>query len=160
MNENNKKLIFENIKSDYILKKIFNNLSEKKLLNIIRYNKYIQNRIKKDISSFRNFSLIEIELTLKVEKEREFINYILNEKEQLNYHIFLNDDKEELKRIYITKKDNAQKAKIIIEPLVHSFTELFKFCCIKTINFTKCNQSNITDMSSMFSDCASLEEVN
>ena len=42
MNKINKISIFENIRSDYLLKKIFNNLKENKLLNIIKYNKYIQ----------------------------------------------------------------------------------------------------------------------
>ena len=160
MNESNKSLILENIRSDYILRKIFYYIPENKLLNFIRYNKYIQNRIEKDINSFREYSKIEIELTLKLENQREFIINILNKKDQINYHIFLNDDKEELKRIYITKTDIAKKAKIIIEPEVNSFAQLFKNCCINTINFIKCNRNNIYDMNSMFCDCASLEEVN
>ncbi len=161
MNKINKISIFENIRSDYLLKKIFNNLKENKLLNIIKYNKYIQKRIKKDINSFRDYSKIEIEVTLKLENKREFIINVLNEKDQLNYHIFLNDEEKELKRIYIIKTDNdLKKAKIIIEPEVNSFAELFKGCCIKTLNFNKGKTSDIIDMSSMFRDCDSLEEVN
>ena len=134
MNKINKISIFENIRSDYLLKKIFNNLKENKLLNIIKYNKYIQKRIKKDINSFRDYSKIEIEVTLKLENKREFIINVLNEKDQLNYHIFLNDEEKELKRIYIIKTDNElKKAKIIIEPEVNSFAELFKGCCITII---------------------------
>ena len=160
MKESNKILILENIRNDYILKKIFNFLPENKLLNIIRYNKYFQNRIKKDINSFRECSKIEIEVTIKLKEEREFIINILNEKDKVNYHIFLNDDKEEIKRNYITKNDNVEKAKIIIEPEVNSFAELFKNCCINTINLNKCFRNIISDMNSMFCDCASLEEVN
>jgi len=37
--------IFKNIKSKYILKKIFDNLSKKKSLYIIKYNQNIQNKI-------------------------------------------------------------------------------------------------------------------
>ena len=46
-NESNKLNILNNIKSKYILKILFNNLSETKLLNIIRYNKNIQLKLKK-----------------------------------------------------------------------------------------------------------------
>ena len=41
MNKINKISIFENIRSDFLLKKIFNNLKENKLLNIIKYNKHL-----------------------------------------------------------------------------------------------------------------------
>ena len=48
--ENNKEnesakpnLIIENIKSRYILSKIYNNMTKKKKLEIVKYNKRIQN---------------------------------------------------------------------------------------------------------------------
>ena len=37
-----KKDIFENLKIDYFLQKIFNNLMKKKTIDIIKYNKYIK----------------------------------------------------------------------------------------------------------------------
>ena len=37
--------ILENIKSRYILSKIYNNMTKKKKLEIVKYNKRIQNRI-------------------------------------------------------------------------------------------------------------------
>ena len=37
--------ITENIKSRYILSKIYNNITKKKKLEIIKYNKKIQNRL-------------------------------------------------------------------------------------------------------------------
>ena len=43
MDEDKSKNIFLNINSTYILKQILDNLYENKLLNIIRYNKFLQN---------------------------------------------------------------------------------------------------------------------
>ena len=65
MSENkkiNKLSIFNDIKSEYILKYIFNNLREDKLLNIIRYNKNIQNKLDKSINDYKEYLSIEIEL--------------------------------------------------------------------------------------------------
>ena len=42
---------------------------------------------------------------------------------------------------------------------VNSFAGLFKTCCIRYIRFIKCNVNNIYDMSYMFYNCKSLEEV-
>ena len=39
------KSIYENIKTDYFLIKVFNNLEKKKALNMVKYNKNIKNRI-------------------------------------------------------------------------------------------------------------------
>ena len=45
-NKMKSKDIFENLKSDYFLQKLFNILLKKKSLDIIKYNKNIKNRIK------------------------------------------------------------------------------------------------------------------
>ena len=37
---------YENLKSDYFLQKVFNNLKKKKLLNIVKYNKNIKKKNK------------------------------------------------------------------------------------------------------------------
>ena len=56
------KNILENIKSKIILKRIFDNLCKKKKLNIIKYNKNIQNRLNLDINDYDDFfkTIIEI----------------------------------------------------------------------------------------------------
>ena len=48
------KSIIENVKSQYILRKIFNNLSKKKSLYLIKYNNNIKNRINKIIMIIKN----------------------------------------------------------------------------------------------------------
>ena len=64
MVENNKsnKISILDIKSKYILQHIFFNLQEVKLLNIIRYNKNIQDKLNKDIKDYIKYAKIEIEV--------------------------------------------------------------------------------------------------
>ena len=49
------KNIFENIKSKYILKQIFNNLSKKVSLQLIKYNKHLQKRLNYNINNYKEF---------------------------------------------------------------------------------------------------------
>ena len=44
----------ENIASAYVLKIIFNNIEEKRKLNIVKYNKNIQNKIDINIKHYKN----------------------------------------------------------------------------------------------------------
>ena len=68
------KISFENIKSNYILNKVFNFLREKKLFDIIHYNKYLQKKLNKDINDFKEFLKIEIEI-ITSDDDKKFINY-------------------------------------------------------------------------------------
>ena len=84
----------------------------------------------------------------------------MNENE-IYYHIYFNDNKEEIKRNYFNKNDNVSKIKIIIDYQVKSFEELFYYCeCIEYINFKKFYRNNINNMGSMFWECSSLKELN
>ena len=51
-----------NIKSSSILKIIFGNLSLKKELELIKYNKKLQNRLDISINDYKKFYEIEIEI--------------------------------------------------------------------------------------------------
>ena len=156
--------ITENIKSRYILSKIYNNMPKKKKLEIVKYNKKIQKRINLSVKDYKEYSEtftpIEIEIIPTKGKYGKFIN--INENDKLYYHIYFNDNKEEIKNKYkINKKDKITKIKIIIDYQVKSFKDLFSWCkCIKSINFKKFYRNNITDMSYMFSGCSSLKELN
>ena len=44
-----------NIKSKFILKKIFESIQKNKVLNIIKYNKKIQNRLNITQNDYKNF---------------------------------------------------------------------------------------------------------
>ena len=57
---------YENLKSDYFFKKVFDNIDRKKSLKIIKYNKQIKRRLNIDINDYKEFaekfSSIEIEI--------------------------------------------------------------------------------------------------
>jgi hypothetical protein len=152
--------IIENIKSRYILSKIYNNMTIKKKLEIVKYNKRIQNRINLRVKNYKEYSEtftpIEIEIIPTKGKYGEFIN--INEDDKLYYHIYFNDNKEEIKNKYIIKEeddvtkqeyyieeeDKVTKIKIIIDYQVKSFKDLFSECkCIESINFKKFYRNNV-----------------
>ena len=89
--------ILQNIKSNYFLERIYDNILKKKSLEIVIYNKKIQNRINLSIKDYKEysekFSSIEIEIIPCNNKYGQFIN--IKENEKIFYHIFFNDDKEE-----------------------------------------------------------------
>ena len=108
--------IIENIKSGYILSKIYNNIPIKKKLGIVKYNKKIQNRLNLSIKDYKEYyEEIEIEIIPCKKKYGEFINIKKNDK--LYYHIYFNDNKEEIKNKYKIdyEGDKVTKIKIIID---------------------------------------------
>ena len=56
LNKKESKDIFKNLKNDYFLQILFNNLLEKKSLEIIKYNKNIKNRINISIKDYKEYS--------------------------------------------------------------------------------------------------------
>ena len=169
--ENNKKNesaklnpITEKIKSDYFLQKLYDNMTKKKKLKIVKYNKRIQNRINLSVKNYKEYSEtftpIEIEIIPVEDKCGKFIN--INKNDELYYHLYFNDNKKEIKNKYrIEQEDKVTKIKIIIDNPVTSFRKLFFNCkCIESINFKKFYRNNITNMSSMFYECSSLKELN
>ena len=93
--------VFEDIKSDYFLKILFNILKKNKSLLIKKYNKKLQQRLNLNISDFKNYSLIEIELKLVDNKYGKFIN--ISDEDKKYYHIYFNNSSEEIKRNYLMK---------------------------------------------------------
>ena len=139
--------VFKKIKSDYFLRKLYDNMPKKKKLEIVKYNKRIQNRINLSVKDYKEYSEtftpIEIEIIPIKGKYGTFIN--INEEDKLYYHIYFNDNKEEIKNKYeIKEEDKVTKIKIIIDYQVKSFKELFSWCyCIKSINFKKFYRNNV-----------------
>ena len=91
--------ITEKIKSDYFLQKLYDNMTKKKKLEIVKYNKKIQNRINLNIKNYKEYSEaftpIEIEIIPTKDKYGKVLN--INENDQLHYHIYFNDNKKEKK---------------------------------------------------------------
>ena len=81
--------ITEKIKSDYFLQKLYDNMTKKKKLEIVKYNKRIQNRINLSIKNYKEYSEtftpIEIEIRPTKGKYGKYIN--INEDDKLYYHI-------------------------------------------------------------------------
>ena len=145
------------IRSKYIIKQIFDNLKENKLLEIIRYNKNIQNKLNKKLNDFiKEYSKIVIEI---IPKENTYDKFIcIPKRYESYYHIYFNDNKEEIKRQKLNKDENIFKIKVILDYKIKSLSHLFDECkCIKKITFIKFNRKDIVNMSFMFCGCSSLE---
>ena len=163
---NNKKGKMDNsklkmIKSNYIIKKLFNNLQRLKALEIIKYNKNIQQRLNLNIKNYKDYSekysLIEIEIT----PNKNIFGIFINKEGSKYYHIYFNNKKEEISRCYLNEDDKVNKINIIIDYQVKSFYRLFIDCkCIESINFIKFYRNDINNMSFMFSCCSSLRDIN
>ena len=153
------KCIFDNLKGDYFLQKVFNNLQEKKRLKVPKYNKKTKNRLNITNNTYKVYCDIEIEIIPSKDKYGKFIN--IKDEDKLYYHIYFNDEKEEIKRNNINKGDNIGKIKLIIDYQVISFEELFFYCsCIESIYFKKFYRNNIINMNRMFDSCTLLKEIN
>ena len=88
--------IFKNLKSDFFLQKLFYNLSKKKTLDIIKYNNKIKERLNICIKDYKEYSeLIEIEIKPVNYIYGKFINF--SKENGKYYHIYFNDNKEEIK---------------------------------------------------------------
>ena len=98
---------FENLKESNVLQKIFDIISKKKSLLIVKYNKSLQQKLNLDFNDYKDFneiySSIEIEITPVQNKYGIFINY--KEEEKNYYHIYFNNTKEEIKRNYLNEDD-------------------------------------------------------
>ena len=151
---------YENIKSKYILQKIFNNLEKKRTLILVKYNKDIKNRLDINFNDYKDclekYSSIVIEIKPAKNIIGKFID--IRKEDEKYYHIYFNNNEKEIKRNYINKDEEI---KITIDYQVISFKNLFKDCkCIESINFKKFYRNNIIDMSGMFYNCSSLKELN
>ena len=164
LNETKSSNMFLIIKSKYILQFIFDNLSKRKSLNFIKYNKNIQNKIDININDYKEFSeiysSIEMEIIPVNNKYGKFIN-IKNQGDLKYFHIYFDNNKEEIKRNHLDKNENIKKIKIILEHQVKSFEDLFRDCeCIESIYIKKFCRNNIKNMEGMFYNCSSLKELN
>jgi len=160
--DSNNKL--RNLKSDYFIQKFFEYISERKTIEIIRWNKSIQKRINININHYKayseKYSSIELDIIPIKGKDGTFIN--IDELSKKYFHIYFNDNKKkEIKKSSLNKNDNVSKITIIIDYQINSFSYLFSGCeCIESIHFKKFSRNNVTDMKYMFKGCSSLKELN
>ena len=88
------------IKSCYIMKKVFDYIHKGISLEIIKYNINIQKRLNINIDNYKDFtekySSIEIEIIPIQNKYGSFIR--IDEEDKKYFHIYFNDNKEEMKK--------------------------------------------------------------
>ena len=120
--------IFKNLKSNYIFKKLFHILLKKKSLDIIKYNNNIKERMNISIKDYKEYpeiySPIEIEIKPVKNKYGKFIN--IDEENEIYYHIYFNDNKEEIKRNYLNENENIETIKIIIDYHINHLRDYLK----------------------------------
>ena len=108
---------FDILKSNYFICKIFDIIKRNKSLEIIKYNKRLQNRLNLSIKDYKEYSQlyssIEIELKITDDKYGKFINISDEEKEY--YHIYFDNSNEEIKRNYLNENEKIKSIKIIID---------------------------------------------
>ena len=75
--KNLKKINLNEIKSKYIIKKIFDNIEKNKFLIIIKYNKNIQSRLDLDINIYKENSLINY-FEIKILKKKFLFESLIN----------------------------------------------------------------------------------
>ena len=97
------------VKSKYILLIIFDHLNGKRVFDFIKYNKNIKKRIGININHYKliseKYSSIKIEIKLVNNKFGKFIN--INDEDKLYYHIYFDNNEEEIKRNYIKDNENV-----------------------------------------------------
>ena len=72
INTEHKNNFYKNIKSKYIFQKIFANLTENKLLQIVKYNKNFQNELEKNINDYKNYKKVIIEIIPIIEEDNNY----------------------------------------------------------------------------------------
>ena len=112
----NKNPIYNNIKSKYILKRIFKNLNKNKFFNIIKYNKILQKIFGLGINDYKdNFEKIIIEIIPKNFYRYDFHKedfIIFKESNNSFYHIFFDDENDEFKSCDVDNYERIKKIKI------------------------------------------------
>ena len=157
--------LFTNIKSNYILKKIFFLLYDDIKLEIIKYNKAIQNKLKIKLDDYiEEFYKIKIEIIpRKIIGNKIGLNNFIkipfpNLKDYCHIYFYGNETK--VNRTYLIKEDKVYKIIIVLDKEFNCFAKLFQSChCNEEINFRRFNRNDIKDLSYMFSYCESLKKI-
>ena len=155
--------MLDNIKSLYILKAIFTNLSKRKYLCLIIHNKKLQSKLNISIDTYiKYYNQIEIEIIPDknpINNNNKFIN-IMDERDKSFYHIYFNNENVEIKRNYFTINEDVSKIKVLIDMEVKSIEGLFYECySIKEIKFIKFNRTDFNNYQYMFYFCLNLENI-
>ena len=100
---------FIKIKSDYFIQKLFANMQKRISLKIIKCNINIQKRLNININNYKDFSekfsSIELEIIPIQNGYRPYRPFIkIKDEDKKYFHIYFNDNKEEIKKTVLNKK--------------------------------------------------------
>ena len=141
------------------MKKIKQNLNQKRCLQLVKYNKKMQEKLDISIEDYREYNQIVFELYPNDEIGNIFFNSIMIDSRYM--HIYINDGKNEKKGSIIEHKDIIKKIKVVIDFEIKSLNSLFiNFDNVVDIQCTKFNRKDITDMSKIFYGCKNLMTLN
>ena len=107
---------FINIKSDYFIQKLFANMQKRISLKIIKCNFNIQKKLNININNYKDFSekfsSIELEIIPIQNEYGPFIK--IKDEDKKYFHIYFNNNREEIKKTELNKEDNVSKINITI----------------------------------------------
>ena len=156
--------MLKNIKSQFILKALFDKVGIYKSLLLSHGNKYLNNKLEITAKNYKDaYENIEISLKLSddaedyKEKENRFI-FIHMDLPKDGFEIYLDNKLTDSQ--YVTKDNKVSNVLIRIKPKIDTLQNLFQNCtCIKEINIINCVRKDIINMSYMFYGCSSLRSL-
>ena len=147
-----------NVNSKYILELIFNNISQRKFLNIIRYNEKLQNLLNKTIVDYyEEYSkIVIIEITLSIPQSEKLYGKL----SKYN-NIYINGNKEEFKKDYFDSEDNGKTITIKEYSVCYFPLKIFHdWKYVEKFDIIKYQRPKIKDASYMFRNFENLREIN
>ena len=153
--------MISNIKSTYILKKVFENVEKFRYFKILQRNKAIRNKLNLSLDTYKKYyNQIEIELITKENIEKEKNIFINDAKIVFDYEVYFNSGLKEIqKRNYFNKNEKITRIRILIDIKGEtiSLSSLFENVqCIKEAKIIHCAQTKVNDISDLFFNCKSL----
>ena len=113
--------ILSKLKSNYLLKILFGNLLKKKSLDIIKYNNNLKSRINININNYKEYSEIYSSIELEIKPINNINSNFINKENGTYYHIYFNNNEEEIERNYLKQNEQIKTIKIIIDYQMISF---------------------------------------
>ena len=77
----------KNIKNDYFLRKLFLHLQDRKILDIVKYNKNIQKRLNLDINAYKEYSEIFSSIEIEIKPVKDGYGNLLIFHQRIEYTI-------------------------------------------------------------------------
>ena len=102
------------IESEFFIPIIFEHIEKVKLFKIIKINRNIQQKLDINLDKYKEYSVVHSTIELEIRPVPHAIGKFINiKKDEENYfHIYFNDNKEEIKRTELKNGDNISKINI------------------------------------------------